>query len=169
MLRQGYDQNGLPSHMPMESAFGPRCGTGSPEGALLEAPATWWKMTVSLLRRFFFFSVVSRCELIEENIRISIYSFLSIIDACISLCIHTCRRLDMYLCMHCTHTYLYIYTHIFADVFFYMYTYTQVLPTQNQVHTHIDLFKVPTYMWHYIENKTINILCTLDIRASPFQ
>ena len=43
MLCQGYDQNGLPSHMPMESAFGPRCGAGSPEGALLEAPATWWK------------------------------------------------------------------------------------------------------------------------------
>lgn len=91
---------------------------------------------------FFFFSVVSRCELIEENIRISIYSFF------VNVYHYVYIHVDVLICIYvCTaHTHIYIYIHIFADVFFYMYTYTQVLPTQNQVHTHIDLFKVPTYM-----------------------
>jgi hypothetical protein len=38
---QGYDQQLLPSQMPLDSAFGPRCAKGTPEGALLEAPDAW--------------------------------------------------------------------------------------------------------------------------------
>ena len=105
-----------------------------------------------------------RCELIEDNIY-NIYDIEMYNHIYVHMT-HTCRRPDIYLCIVLLTHYTYIY--IFADVSIYMYTYTQVLPTQNQVHTHIDLFKVPT-MSHYIENKSINILCTLDIRASPFQ
>eukprot|EP00435_Cladocopium_sp_Y103_P030226 s1799_g7.t1 len=38
---EGYDQQLLPSQMPLDSAFGPRCAKGSPGGALLEAPDAW--------------------------------------------------------------------------------------------------------------------------------
>lgn len=96
---------------------------------------------------FFFFSVVSRCELIEENIRISIYSFF--VNVYHYVYIHVDVLICIYVCTAHTHIYIYIYTYIRRRVFLHVYIHTGTSYTKSGTHTYRSFQSPNVYVTLY--------------------